>query len=110
MALRYLKNSVTLQYDAAKCTGCGMCVEICPHRVFQMENGRAILRDRDACMECGACARNCAFTAVSVRPGVGCAYAILLGKLRGSDPTCGETNSGGPSGDETCCGDSPRCC
>jgi len=79
---RYLKNVVTLEYDSEKCTGCGMCVEICPHRVFNIENGKAHVIDRDLCMECGACVKNCPFSAISVNAGVGCAYAILMSELR----------------------------
>ena len=82
MKYRYLKNVVTLKYDREKCTGCGMCVEVCPHRVFEIENGKAYVTDRDLCMECGACAKNCPFSAISVRAGVGCAYAILMGELK----------------------------
>ena len=36
---------------------------------------RAVLTDRGACIECGACARNCEAEAISVRAGVGCAGA-----------------------------------
>jgi ferredoxin len=87
---RHLKNVATLRYDPAKCTGCGMCAEVCPHRVFQMENGSAGLTDRDLCMECGACAKNCPFAAVSVQAGVGCAWAIMISELKGrSVPSCG---------------------
>ena len=35
------------------------------------------ISDRDLCMECGACARNCPVQALTVSPGVGCAVAIL---------------------------------
>ena len=35
----YLKNVVTLQLDEIKCTGCGMCLDVCPHEVFKMNNG-----------------------------------------------------------------------
>ena len=87
--MKYLKNVVTLQLDSSKCTGCGMCIAVCPHRVFQKEGAKVAISDRDACMECGACARNCAFSAISVEAGVGCAAAILVGFLTGTEPTCG---------------------
>ena len=86
--LRYLPDVVTLRLDDAKCTGCGMCLSVCPHAVFELENGRARIADRDACMECGACARNCPSGALAVRSGVGCVTAIILGALRGTKPNC----------------------
>jgi len=95
MKQRYLKNVVTLQLDEDKCTGCGMCTEVCPHEVLELSGKKARIRDRDACMECGACAKNCSFGAISVNAGVGCAYAIIKGSLTGTEPDC---CSGG-----TCC-------
>ena len=87
---RYLENVVTLAYDPNKCTGCGKCVDVCPHAVFSMNGGKARLADRDGCMECGACARNCPFGAISVVAGVGCAWAITMVELGLSrTPTCG---------------------
>jgi ferredoxin len=76
MSLRYLKDIVTLQLNEERCSGCGMCTQVCVHGVFAVSKGIAHLVDRDACMECGACARNCPVEAVSVRSGVGCAYAV----------------------------------
>ncbi|MFP4026300.1 MAG: 4Fe-4S binding protein [Candidatus Brocadiia bacterium] len=38
---------------------------MCPHRVFTVE-GQANISDRDACMECGACARDCPVDAIEV--------------------------------------------
>ena len=87
--MSYLKNVVTLQYDIDKCTGCGRCLEVCPHRVFRAEGKKVVLADRDACMECGACARNCAFDAIQVEQGVGCAAAVIIGFFTGTVPTCG---------------------
>ena len=95
--MKYLKNTAQLKLDKEKCTGCGMCVEVCPHTVFIIENKKALITDRDLCMECGACQQNCPFNAISVRAGVGCAYAVLKGKLKGTEPTCG-------------CSDDPQCC
>ena len=80
---RYLKNVTTLAYGPARCTGCGLCAEVCPHRVFEVENGKARVRNGNLCMECGACARNCPFAAISVRAEVGCAWAIMASELRG---------------------------
>lgn len=71
MRHKYLKNVVTLQLNNDKCTGCGMCANVCPHGVFQMVNGKAQVKHKDRCIECGACAKNCAFGAVIVNPGVG---------------------------------------
>ncbi|NIP43261.1 MAG: 4Fe-4S dicluster domain-containing protein, partial [candidate division Zixibacteria bacterium] len=52
---KYLEDVVTLELDQEKCTGCRMCTAVCPHEVFRVDNGQASFRDRDACMECGAC-------------------------------------------------------
>ena len=74
---RYLKNVATLELDPAACTGCGRCVEVCPHQVFAFRDNRANIADLDACMECGACAKNCPADAISVNSGVGCATGLM---------------------------------
>jgi len=96
--LKYLKDVATLELDAGKCIGCGICEMVCPHGVFEVRDGKAAVTDRDLCMECGACARNCAAAAIEVRAGVGCAAAVLMGALRRTEPTCGPTcDTGGTS-------------
>lgn len=71
MSLKYLKNVSTLKLNQDKCIGCGMCVQVCPHQVFAVKEGKASILDKDSCMECGACAQNCVASAVTVRSGVG---------------------------------------
>lgn len=94
--MAYLKNVVSLELDAAVCTGCGRCIEVCPHAVFAMESGRIRLKDRDACMECGACSINCPAGAIRVGTGVGCATGILNGMLgRKSGCCCNSTVKSG---------------
>lgn len=84
----YLKNVVTLELDVLKCNGCMMCTIVCPHEVFGIKEKKAYIVNRDLCMECGACEKNCPEGAISVRSGVGCAAAILNGLLKGTEPTC----------------------
>jgi NAD-dependent dihydropyrimidine dehydrogenase PreA subunit len=94
--MRYLANVTTLQYNAEKCAGCGRCVEVCPQGVFVLQGKHAAVTDRDRCMECGACAINCEFDAISVASGVGCASAIITGMLTGQEPSCGcDTSASG---------------
>jgi NAD-dependent dihydropyrimidine dehydrogenase PreA subunit len=88
VALRYLRDVVTLELDDTRCIGCGMCANVCPHAVFRLENKRARIVDRDACMECGACATNCPVAAISVQSGVGCLTAIIKGAIKGTVPNC----------------------
>lgn len=87
--LRYLSNVVTLKLDQSACTGCGLCLDVCPHGVYRMVDKVVELADRDACIECGACQKNCPVNAVSVQAGVGCAAAIIIGALKGTEPCCG---------------------
>lgn len=87
-APHYLANVVTLELDTAMCNGCRMCVTVCPHRVFTIENKKAVMTERDNCMECGACALNCESGALKVNSGVGCAMGIIIGWLRGTEATC----------------------
>jgi len=98
MKHKYLRNVVTLKLNQEKCTGCGMCVNVCPHEVFLIKDGKAQLVDKNSCMECGACAKNCLFSAIEVKPGVGCAYGVIVGKLTGTEPNCGCSGN-----DNGCC-------
>jgi ferredoxin len=90
---RYLSGVSTLALDDTRCDGCGMCATVCPHAVFTPGNGskrRMRIADRDACMECGACVRNCQAGALSVQAGVGCATAIISSWLHRRDTvSCG---------------------
>ena len=95
--LQYLPDVVSLSLNDQECNGCGMCLNVCPHAVFSSANGHPRIVNRDACMECGACAGNCPTGALSVQSGVGCAAAIIIGALSGTEPNCD------CSKDSSCC-------
>lgn len=48
-----------------------MCTIVCPHQVFDMLDGKAYIKYKNRCMECGACAKNCPFNAITIKCGVG---------------------------------------
>lgn len=95
MRMQYLRNVVSLRLDAEKCIGCGRCLEVCPHGVFVLENGKSRIADRDLCMECGACARNCLVEALKVDSGVGCAVGLLNTAFGRKGACCVEKNACG---------------
>jgi len=105
--MTYLKNGETLFLNSALCTGCRECIEVCPHAVFEMQGRKAMIADRLACMECGACMKNCAAGAIKVKAGVGCAAAVIQGMLRGTEPSCScgraETESAAAGSKASCC-------
>ncbi|NIU57913.1 MAG: 4Fe-4S dicluster domain-containing protein [Phycisphaerae bacterium] len=103
--MKYIANVSTLEFYPERCTGCGVCTEVCPHGVFALEAATAYITDKDRCMECGACSLNCAFGAISVNTGVGCAAALINGYLSGTDACCGPIEE---SGEGT--GKSGACC
>lgn len=49
--------------ELSECTGCGLCVDICPVNVVKMENDLPVI-DTDWCIGCGVCAVPCASSAV----------------------------------------------
>jgi ferredoxin len=86
--LVYLPDVVTLKLNEDTCNGCGMCIKVCPHEVFELTGKKAHIIRRDYCMECGACALNCPVEAITVKSGVGCAAGIINGILNNTEPSC----------------------
>jgi NAD-dependent dihydropyrimidine dehydrogenase PreA subunit len=86
--MQYIRNVVTLKLNPDLCNGCKMCTIVCPHAVFEIVDKKALIKDIDDCMECGACALNCQNGAITVKSGVGCAAAIINGIINKSEVSC----------------------
>ncbi len=44
--------------DIERCTGCGICKDVCPQHAIAIKNGLALVND-DLCIQCGTCADVC---------------------------------------------------
>lgn len=51
--------------DLKRCTGCGICVQVCPYRIIALEGGKAAVSDEN-CFLCGHCQAVCPPRAVRI--------------------------------------------
>jgi len=51
--------------DPDKCTGCGMCVDVCPVGAIEVQNDLAVI-DADICTQCLTCVEECPNGAISM--------------------------------------------
>lgn len=45
--------------NTAWCKGCGICVEYCPKKLFEMKDGKAVAARPEDCVLCGLCQLRC---------------------------------------------------
>ncbi len=55
--------------DKGKCTGCGACKQCCPVNVFEIENGKSVVKRPLECIQCRACEASCPEKAIVVKEG-----------------------------------------
>ena len=60
-----VNRKVTTRIDPGKCTGCGLCVQVCPSRTISMVADKAVVTGDDS-MNCGHCAAVCPTEAIKV--------------------------------------------
>ncbi len=65
--------------DSIKCTGCGICVGVCPQRAISLHNDLVVI-NQEQCIQCGTCAEAC-----------------LVGAIREVVPTYAQIAKGGDS-------------
>lgn len=60
-----MKRSVTTHINEELCTGCGLCVEVCPAETLSMINGKAVVTGNRS-LQCDHCAAICPEGAITV--------------------------------------------
>lgn len=48
-----------LSVEVDWCKGCGICVAFCPKQVLALEDGKVVIKDINACIQCGQCELRC---------------------------------------------------
>lgn len=65
--------------DPDRCTGCGLCVAVCPNHVLALDDRKAIVARPDQCDYTGYCERICPTQAIT-RP-----FQIIVAIRKGND-------------------------
>lgn len=60
-----LSRERQLMYFSTKCTGCGLCAEVCPNHVHAFERGIHTV-DFEKCTRCGQCLTVCCYDALTI--------------------------------------------
>jgi heterodisulfide reductase subunit A len=61
-----LHSPLVAQVNEPLCTGCGMCIEVCPFTALTLKEGKAEVNEV-LCEGCGTCAATCLRSAIEVR-------------------------------------------
>jgi nitroreductase/NAD-dependent dihydropyrimidine dehydrogenase PreA subunit len=61
-----MTERITPSIDQEKCTGCGLCIEVCPDQTISMEGNKAAVTG-SRCLQCGHCAAICPISAIEVK-------------------------------------------
>ena len=60
------RDLIRYDIDADQCTGCGACLDACPHEAVSGKQKEVHTIDPNSCTRCGICASVCKFDAVAV--------------------------------------------
>ncbi len=62
-----LVGGVVAEIDLVRCTGCAVCVEVCPYQAISLNEDNKAVVNESLCKGCGTCAASCRSGAVALR-------------------------------------------
>ncbi len=86
-----MPEGLKVYIDPNKCTGCGMCAELCPFNLPQSDPiGKFMIERVDLCVGCSACQRNCPVHAIYLQEqkGCGCLWNVVSEKRSKGKKCC----------------------
>ncbi len=60
------KKKARIEINNAWCTGCRICVDVCPTKVLDMRGDKAYVKNLEACTLCALCELKCPDFAIEV--------------------------------------------
>ncbi|MEW6521497.1 MAG: FAD-dependent oxidoreductase [Thermodesulfobacteriota bacterium] len=60
-------ESITAEVNRAKCTGCGLCVEVCAYNAVSLDDNGLSVVNTSMCKGCGNCVAGCRSDAVTLK-------------------------------------------
>ncbi|MHB9155078.1 MAG: 4Fe-4S dicluster domain-containing protein [Endomicrobiales bacterium] len=64
-----MQSTNIVAIDKEACTGCGICVSMCPKRILSIDEqtGKCVVRDEHKCDRLAGCERACPAGAIKIR-------------------------------------------